>query len=50
MADRPIKTSEWQVFEFTCEVPEEAKWINFGMALDGEGSAWFDDFSLEVVE
>jgi erythromycin esterase len=50
MKDRPITTREWHFFEINCEVPDEAPWINFGMALTGEGSAWFDSFSLEMVE
>ena len=51
MKDRPIKTSEWRFFEIiTGEVSDEALWINFGIALTGEGSAWFDSFSLQIVE
>ena len=50
MKDRPIKTSEWRFFEITGEVSDEAQWINFGIALTGEGSAWFDSFSLQIVK
>ncbi len=52
MKDRPITTGDWRFFEITTheEVSDEARWINFGMVLTGEGSAWFDSFSLEIVE
>ena len=50
MKDRPITASEWRFFEISAEVPDEAQWIDFGMALSGEGSAWFDSFSLQIVE
>ena len=50
MKDRPIKTSEWRFFEITGEVSDEAQWIYFGISLTGEGSAWFDSFSLQIVE
>lgn len=50
MKDRPIATSEWRFFEITGEVPDEAQWICFGMTLTGEGNAWFDSFSLQMVE
>ena len=50
MKERPINTKEWRFFEITGDVPAEAEWISFGMALVGEGTAWFDSFSLEIVE
>lgn len=50
MRDRPIRTKEWRFFEIVGDVPDEAQWIELGMALSGEGSAWFDSFSLEEVE
>lgn len=49
MSDRPITVSEWQFFVIEGTVPEEAMWIRYGMALTGEGSAWFDALSLEVI-
>jgi len=50
MKDRPITTREWRFFEITADVPDDAQWIDFGMALSGEGTAWFDSFSLEIVD
>jgi hypothetical protein len=50
MYDRPIITEDWGFYEIVGEVPEEAEWIIFGMALVGEGAAWYDAFSLDVAE
>ncbi len=50
MKERPINSKKWRFFEITGEVPAEAEWISFGMALVGEGAAWFDSFSLQIVE
>jgi len=49
MNDRPITEGSWRFYEIVGEVAEEAEWINVGMMLIGEGKAWFDDASLEVV-
>lgn len=50
MHDRPIATGDWRFFEITGEVPREADWITFGMALVGEGSVWFDAITLETLQ
>jgi erythromycin esterase len=50
MADRPITTREWQVFEIVGDVPKDAVSIDYGLALIGVGRAWLDSAALEVVE
>ena len=50
MKDRPITVSRWESFRIILDIPEEAQWITYGMALTGEGSAWFDQIELQVVE
>lgn len=49
MADRPITSKEWRVVEIVGDVAKDAETINFGLALVGEGKAWLDSVSLEVV-
>jgi hypothetical protein len=41
-------TSDWHWQEFELPVPAEARNINFGMVLDGSGTAWFDAIKIEV--
>jgi hypothetical protein len=50
MADRPITTRDWQVFETAGNVPNDAVKIDRGMALVGSGRAWLDSVALEVGE
>jgi erythromycin esterase len=49
MADRPITTREWRVFETVGDVPTDAARIDYGLALVGAGRAWIDSVALEVV-
>jgi hypothetical protein len=41
-------TSDWHWYEIELPVPFEASNINFGMILDGNGTAWFDAVKIEV--
>ena len=50
MLDRPITSKEWKVYEIEGHIPDNAERITIGMALTGEGSAWFDAVSLEIVD
>jgi erythromycin esterase len=50
MADRPITTEEWRVIETVGDVPKDADRIDYGLALVGEGRAWLDSVTLEVVD
>ena len=50
MADRPITTGEWQIFESVADVPKDADRIDYGLALIGVGRAWLDSVSLDVVD
>ncbi len=51
MADRPISGStDWTKYELVVDVPWEAKVILMGGILNGKGSMWLDDFSVEVVD
>ncbi|HYO47858.1 MAG TPA: hypothetical protein VEY33_14345, partial [Gemmatimonadota bacterium] len=50
MSDRPITNREWREYEIVGDVPEDAEMIDYGMALVGDGRAWIDAVSVEVVD
>ncbi|HET9211007.1 MAG TPA: S41 family peptidase [Thermoanaerobaculia bacterium] len=49
MADRPIRASAWKTYEITGDVAPDAKSIYLGMMLLGQGKAWMDSASFEVL-
>ena len=49
MSDRPITDPEWQVYEVTGPVADDASTIITGLLLSGVGSAWIDAASLAIV-
>jgi hypothetical protein len=50
MGDRPIKAQkEWRYFEIVGEVADDAVSINVGLMLVGNGRAWLDAVSFEVL-
>ncbi|HSK18085.1 MAG TPA: S41 family peptidase [Longimicrobiales bacterium] len=49
MQDRPIRGANWQRYEIVGDVAEDATHLVFGLLLQGNGSAWLDAMSLEVV-
>jgi len=48
MSSGPRGTTEWTECAIELPVAEEAVNINFGFLLTGEGTAWFDEASLEL--
>ena len=50
MEDRPVRTNDWQNVEIDARVPSNAQFINFGAYLRGTGTAWIDDFQLEIID
>jgi erythromycin esterase len=50
MADRPITNSDWRDYEIIGEVPLDAETIGYGIALVGDGRAWLDSVSVEVID
>ena len=46
----PITDKEWKVYDLIGEVNSEDNMITLELALVGEGSAWFDALSFEIVE
>jgi hypothetical protein len=51
MDDRPIKgTSDWKQYSIVLDIPDETVFIAFGTFVHGSGTAWVDDYSLEIVD
>jgi C-terminal processing protease CtpA/Prc len=49
MGDRPITGAKWGHYEIVGEVADDAVSINFGLLLVGDGRAWLDSVSFEVL-
>ena len=48
--NRPIeRTSDWQKYSLTAEVPLDATHIAFGLLLYGEGEVWIADARIEML-
>jgi hypothetical protein len=46
----PVNTPEWRCHEIIADVPVDAAFISYGLYLVGDGKAWLDSVSLQVVE
>jgi erythromycin esterase len=46
----PVTSAEWRIFEIVSDVPMDADSISYGLYLTGDGKAWLDSVSFEVVE
>lgn len=49
MADRPIRSAQWQQYDIVVDVADDAEGIALGVFVLGTGKAWFDAVSLEEV-
>jgi erythromycin esterase len=49
MADRPITSDKWREYEIVADVPVDAETISYGLTFTGEGQAWLDAVSIQVV-
>ena len=50
MQDRPIKgTSDWTKCTITLDLPLNAKYLAYGLLLEGKGTVYFDDVSFREV-
>lgn len=50
MANRPITSGEWDYYEIVADVDVDAEYVTIGVFLRGEGKAWVDDVSLDIVD
>jgi erythromycin esterase len=46
----PVTSAEWGIYEIVADVPRDADSISYGLYLVGDGKAWLDSVSVEVVE
>jgi erythromycin esterase len=46
----PVTSAEWRIYEIVADVPLNADSISYGLYLVGDGKAWLDSVSVEVVE
>ncbi len=50
MDDRPIRSGQWAHYEITGDVAEDAQRIMIGLLVLGQGQAWLDDATFEIVD
>ena len=48
--DHPVRSAKWQSYEAETYVPTAADTIDFGFVLAGDGKAWFDEASVEIID
>ena len=49
MRDRPVKgTTDWTRYVIELDLPANITNVNFGVGLDGSGTAWFDGLKVEI--
>src|SRR5262245_460961 len=49
MRNRAITQKDWREYDILAEVPQDAVTITLGLELNGNGRAWLDAASFEVV-
>jgi C-terminal processing protease CtpA/Prc len=50
MNSRPVTSSEWKTYDIETNVAEDVSRIVFGVMLFGDGTAWVDDVSLDILD
>lgn len=48
--DKPILLTEWNKYSLTLDIPENAETINYGFALRGSGTVFFDNVSFTIIQ
>jgi C-terminal processing protease CtpA/Prc len=46
---QPVVINDWQYYEITGKIDNNADVINYGLMLIGNGNAWIDDASFEFI-
>jgi hypothetical protein len=46
MADHPITASTWSPYEIQAPIALDARDVEFGLQLIGQGQAWIDNISM----
>ncbi len=44
----PAGTHDWEEYSFDFVFDSAAKYLGFGATLNGKGTAWFDDFQIQI--
>jgi hypothetical protein len=47
---KPIVINNWEYYEIKGRIDKNADIINYGLMLIGNGKAWIDDASLEIID
>jgi erythromycin esterase len=50
MTDRLIQSSEWKFYEIRGTIDADAVRLDYGVMVLGDGKAWVDNVSLEIIE
>ncbi len=50
MENQPVIVNEWKYYEITFYVNNNAQYLNFGAMLKGNGKAWIDGVSFDVLD
>jgi hypothetical protein len=50
MGNHPIKGGAWSVYEIQAPIAPDARDIEFGIQLMGQGAAWIDNISMTFVD
>jgi C-terminal processing protease CtpA/Prc len=48
--NEPVVNTDWKYCEIVGRIDEDAETINYGMLLSGNGRAWIDDASFEIID
>jgi erythromycin esterase len=46
----PVTAAEWRNYEIVADVPQDADSISYGLYLVGDGKAWLDSVTVEVID
>lgn len=50
MSNRPVLSNEWEYYEITGKIPEEAERLIVGTLAFASCKVWIDDVTLEIIE
>ena len=46
----PLTSVDWITYEIIADVPQDADTINYGLFFVGDGSAWLDAVSVQIID
>jgi len=45
-----VTSRDWRVYEILADVPQDADAIVYGLDLVGDGTAWLDSVTVDLIE